>query len=709
MESESNSNEHRRNEGDRALGKRTQEFPAVEKRTLSEILIGRARNVRDPEVFHNISLIAFLAWVGLGSDGLSSSCYGPEEAFLALGPHQYLAVFLALLTALTVFIISASYMQTIEQFPTGGGGYVVASKLLGPNPGLVSGCALVIDYVLTISISIASGADAIFSFLPVQWLPAKFWVCILVIILLVGMNLRGVKESVLTLLPIFLAFVVMHVWLITYALVDRAPQLPGVFHEAMSQIHREGQGLGFLALVVIFLRAYSLGGGTYTGIEATSNGLPILREPRAATGKRTMVYMAVSLAFVAGGILFGYLVFNVGPQTGKTLNAVLFEKMSAGWRMFGLKLGTPIVTFTLITEGALLFVAAQTGFVDGPRVLASMAHDRWLPRRFSNLSGRLVTQDGVLAMGLAAAATLIGTRASVDALVVLYAINVFITFTLSQLGMTVHWWQARAQELRWMRRLAVNGIGCIFTALILVVTVTLKFYEGGWVTVLMTGGLVVLCYLVRRHYLEVGKAVEQLEVDILPEIYAAAQKQPPVRDLQAPTAVLLVGGFNGLGLATLTTIPRLFNGQFRNLVFIGVGEVDSALLKGPEEVKALEQSVADDLLEYCRLAADLGFHAELRSAIGPDVALELRHLSLEVANEFPHSVFFAGKLIFADEIDGFISRFLHNHTALDLQNWLQLHGLSLVILPVRVFTSHAKLSSSQPQAATTPRIVAMQK
>ncbi|MBV8358415.1 MAG: hypothetical protein JO189_10825, partial [Deltaproteobacteria bacterium] len=137
--------------------------------------------------------------------------------------------------------------------------------------------------------------------------------------------------------------------------------------------------------------------------------------------------------------------------------------------------------------------------------------------------------------------------------------------------------------------------------------------------------------------------------------------------------------------------------------------VDSALLKGPEEVKELEQSVADDLLEYCRLAADLGFHAELRSAIGPDVVLELRRLSLEVANEFPRCVFFAGKLIFADEIDGFISRFLHNHTALDLQGWLQLHGFSLVILPVRVFTSHAKFSSSQPQPVTTSRIAAMHK
>src|SRR5205085_5654136 len=122
-------------------------------RTFSEILVGRARDIKDPEVFHQISLVAFLAWVGLGSDGLSSSCYGPEEAFLALGPHQYLAVFLAMLTALTVFIISASYSQTIEEFPSGGGGYLVATKLLGRYFGLVSGAALIVDYVLTISIS----------------------------------------------------------------------------------------------------------------------------------------------------------------------------------------------------------------------------------------------------------------------------------------------------------------------------------------------------------------------------------------------------------------------------------------------------------------------------------------------------------------------------------------------------------------------------
>ena len=170
------------------------------------------------------------------------------------------------------------------------------------------------------------------------------------------------------------------------------------------------------------------------------------------------------------------------------------------------------------------------------------------------------------------------------------------------------------------------------------------------------------------------KAIEQLEADILPEIFAAAEKPPAQRDPNAPTAVILVNGFNGLGLATLTTIQRLFGNQFRNVVFVGVAEVDSAQLKGPEEVQRLEQQVADDLVEYCRFASDLGFYPELRGGIGPDVAFELHRLCLGVANEFPHAVFFAGKLVFANELDGYVSRFLHNHTALELQNRLQAQG-----------------------------------
>jgi amino acid transporter len=652
------------------------------KRTLANLLIGPPRDIRDPEVFHRLSLVAFLAWVGLGSDGLSSSCYGPEEAFLALGHHQYLAVFLAMIMALTVFVISASYSQIIDLFPTGGGGYLVASRLLGPYSGLVSGSALVVDYVLTISISIASGADAIFSFLPAHWYHFKLVFCIVMILVMVGMNLRGIKESVMALLPIFLAFVVVHVFMITYAFISRAGELPVVAHDAVAQVRDGVAVLGALPLMIIFLRAYSLGGGTYTGIEAVSNGLPMLREPRTTTGKRTMFYMALSLAFIAGGILIGYLLLNVGEEQGKTLNAVFFYKLVGHWQIGEIPVGTLFITFALLTEGALLFVAAQTGFIGGPQVLATMAHDRWLPRRFSYLSTRLVTQDGVLAMGLSALVILMITEAKVDILVVLYAINVFLTFTFAQLGMSVHWLTDRLSEPRWRRKLFINGLGCVFTGAILIVTTTLKFFEGGWFTILMTGGLIAFCLVVQRHYGRVNRAVERLEVDLVPQLFAADQKQKQEFDPKAPTAVLLVNGFNGLGLATIISLPRLFGHQFRNAVFVSVGEVDSALFKSHNEVETLEQGLADDLEEYCKFASDLGFHAEVRLGLGTDVVLELRRLCLKVAQEFPHSVFFAGKLVF--ERENFFNRFLHNQTALEMQNWLQFHGHSMVILPVRV-------------------------
>lgn len=667
------------------------------KRTLTHLLIGPPRDLHDPNVFHRLSLIAFLAWVGLGSDGLSSSCYGPEEAFLALGHHQYLAVFMALMTALTVFVISASYSQTIDLFPNGGGGYLVASKLLGSHLGLVSGCALVVDYVLTVAISIASGADAVFSFMPPSWLHWKLLFCLAIVVLMVGMNLRGIKESVMTLLPIFLAFVLVHVFIIAYALISRGAALPAVMSDAVAQVHSGIANLGFVALAVIFLRAYSLGGGTYTGIEAVSNGLPILREPRTVTGKHTMIYMAISLAFIAGGILIGYLLVNVEPEHGKTLNAVMFERLAGGWHLGALPIGGAFVTFALLTEGALLFVAAQTGFIDGPRVLSNMAHDRWLPRRFSYLSTRLVTQDGVLAMGLTAGVILLATRASVDILVVLYAINVFVTFTLSQLGMSVHWWQNRRDERTWLRKLCINGLGCLFTASILFITLTLKFDEGGWVTVLMTGSLVALCLVVRQHYANVAKAVDRLEVQIVPQLFAADQQPAAEFDPKAPTAVILVNGFNGLGLGTIVALPRLFGRRFCNLVFVSVAEVDSAELRGHERLAEMEKALREDLEEYCRFASNLGFHAELRLGVGTDTILELRKLCLQVAHEFPHAVFFAGKLIF--ERDGFLNRFLHNQTAYEIQHWLELQGYSLVVLPIRV-EDGAGPARAQPMEAS---------
>ncbi|HMX43367.1 MAG TPA: amino acid permease, partial [Elusimicrobiota bacterium] len=185
---------------------------------LKEWVFGRPKNPLDPHVFHNISLIAFFAWVGLGADGLSSSCYGPEEAFRALGHYTHLAIPLALAVAATVFILSASYSQIIEYFPTGGGGYLVASKLIGPVSGLISGCALLVDYILTVAISIASSMDAIFSFLPHHLHHYKFAATLVFLLILVTLNLRGIKESVQILTPIFVTFVITHTIVIVYAI-----------------------------------------------------------------------------------------------------------------------------------------------------------------------------------------------------------------------------------------------------------------------------------------------------------------------------------------------------------------------------------------------------------------------------------------------------------------------------------------------------------
>ncbi|HNW29477.1 MAG TPA: amino acid transporter, partial [Spirochaetota bacterium] len=202
---------------------------------LKLLLIGKSRSVSDPSIFHKLSLIAFFAWVGLGADGLSSSCYGPEEAFLALGKHHYLGIFVALGTVITIFVISASYHQIIKLFPTGGGGYLVASKLLSPSTGMVSGSALLIDYLLTITLSVASGADALFSFLPATWIHYKLPVAVFGVILLIWLNLRGVKESVVPLVPIFLIFLITHGFAIIYAFITHAGNMPDIVSSTVTE------------------------------------------------------------------------------------------------------------------------------------------------------------------------------------------------------------------------------------------------------------------------------------------------------------------------------------------------------------------------------------------------------------------------------------------------------------------------------------------
>ena len=673
-------------------------------------VFGPPKDVKDPHAFHKLSLIALLAWVGLGADGLSSSAYGPDEAFRALGEHTGLAVFLALATALTVFIISYGYSRIIEQFPSGGGGYLVASKILGPRAGVVSGAALLVDYVLTITISISSGADAIFSFLPPAWHAYKLPFAFAGVGLLTVMNLRGVKESVTAISPIFALFLLTHAIMLIAVIAGHIGAIPEVTAHVRENVARTSSSLGTAATLALFMRAYSLGGGTYTGIEAVSNGVAMMREPRVETAKRTMVLMSVSLAVTAGGILLAYLLMDASPVTGKTMNAVLFERVFSEWRPGGVRAGDAFVITALASEGALLFVAAQAGFLDGPRVMANMATDSWLPHRFAALSERLTMRNGVLLMGAAAVAALAYTRGDVSKLVVLYSINVFLTFSLSNIAMTLFWWKRRKEEPTWARHLPAHVIAATLCLTILGVTVYEKFSEGGWLTVLITSGLTLICFAVKRHYGIVVRAVKRLDKELPgpeePEgaaLYGEMVEAGPLGepDPHKPVAVLFVGGYGGLGRHALLALLRMFPGHFKGVAFVSIAVVDSDSFKGATEVEALERRTQEHLDAYRRFAAVLGLPSISRYSVGTEVPVEAEKIATEMLERFPKAMVVAGQLIF-DE-DTMWNRFLHNETAFLIQRRLQHAGVPMVVLPVQVDLKAARANLPTTVRENVPR------
>jgi amino acid transporter len=643
---------------------------------IRRVLVGGPRNLRDSRLFHSISLIPFLAWVGLGADGLSSSAYGPEEAFKTLGQHSYLAVALALMAGLTVFVISAGYRGIIEAFPHGGGGYVVASKLLGRSAGVVSGSALLVDYVLTITVSIAAAGDVIFSFLPPTMVGLKMPLEVLFIIGLTTLNIRGVRESALALAPIFMVFVISHVAVIVGGLIGHAGQISATTHAVATGFTGGLKTLGVGGMILIFVHAYSLGGGTYTGIEAVSNGLPIMREPRVQTAKRTMLYMAVSLAFTASGLLVCYLLWDVSPVAGKTLNAVLVEKMTAH-----IPLGMPLAVITLFSEGILLVVAAQAGFLDGPRVLANMAVDHWVPRRFAALSDRLTTQNGIVLMGAASLAALMYTHGDVGKIVVMYSINVFLTFSFSLFGMSKKTISERATTPQWKRKAAVFVLGFTMCITILAITVFEKFGEGGWLTLLVTACVVALCFVIRGHYRHVKLRLTQLYQDVR-HIDAGTHAPLPITDLSKPTACVLVASYDGVGIHTVLNVFRAFPNHFKNLVFVSVGVIDSGGFKGADSVEALELNTEATLKKYCSLATELEIPSMCRFAIGTDAVAEAEKLCREIIAEFPVVTFIGGKIVFARE--RWFQRLLHNETALAIQRRLYWLGATMVVLPAKV-------------------------
>src|SRR3990167_4403585 len=434
------------------------------------------------------------------------------------------------------------------------------------------------------------------------------------------------------------------------------------------------QSVGMLSVIGIILHAYSLGSGTYTGLEAVSNNVQRLAEPRVITGKRTTFLMASSLSIMAGGIILLYLLWNVSPVPGQTLNAVVFHSiLGSSW------LGELLLIITLGLEAGLLFVAANAGFAAGPNVLANMAVDGWVPNRFRHLSNRLVEQNGLIIFGIAALIILIWTTGSVALLVVLYSINVFITFSLSLLGIFVYWIKHRASKA-WLWYALFSGFACIITTSILGITLFYKFRAGGWLTIVITSTLIVICLLIKMHYRFVAKKLEELD-SLLQQPLIERDISPVAIDPYLPTAIIFVNT-PSVAMHTFLSIQRLFPNQFKNYVFLCAGAIDVESFSGQAELEAM-QTKANHLLDYLvKFCYQHELAAEGYVAFGTDTINELKKLADSVGDKYPNAIFFASQLIFSRE--NMITRILHNQAPLILQHHLHFQGKKLMIIPMRI-------------------------
>lgn len=426
------------------------------------------------------------------SDALSSSAYGPEETLLALAAAGTGALIYALpIAGLIVFllaIVTISYRQTIKAYPSGGGAYIVAHDNLGRRPGLAAAGALMVDYVLTVSVSVAAGVAAITSAAPgLQSLAIPIAVAVVGIFTL-G-NLRGLRESgTLFSAPTYF-FIVMMSLMIGAGLIKMIiGDAPGTLLHAAPP---SSSGIKVTQGVTAFLllRAFSSGASALTGVEAISNGVPAFKPPESENARTTLSTMALILGFLVLGVAYNAHQYGVVPSGDETVLSMLGKDIfGKNVLYYGLQAGTALV----------LFLAANTAFADFPRLSAILAADRFMPRQFSFRGDRLAFSNGIMLLAGAATILLVVFRAEVTNLIPLYAVGVFVSFTLSQSGMVRHW--HRLREPGWRTSLAINAVGACATAIVAVIIAATKFTHGAWISILMMLLLMLLFTLIHRHY-----------------------------------------------------------------------------------------------------------------------------------------------------------------------------------------------------------------
>jgi len=428
------------------------------------------------------------------SDALSSVAYGPEEILLALilggAALIHLAVPIAIGIIVLIGIVATSYYQTIHAYPSGGGAYIVAKENLGDNAGLVAGAALLIDYVLTVTVSVSAGIAAITSAFPATK-EYTVTMCIFSILLIVLINLRGVRESgKIFSLPVYLF--VGGLLLLIIASFAKSLSVP---HAALADIKTP---VSNVIPIFIILKAFASGCATLTGIEAVSNGVRAFKAPEAKNAGITLTWMAVILGVLTIGIAYYADYYQIMPNENETVLSQLTRQIfTKGTIYYIIQFATSLI----------LVLAANTSFADFPRLSSIMASDRYLPRQLSNRGDKLVFSNGILILGFMSALLIVLFRGDTHALIPLYAVGVFTAFTLSQAGMVRHWIKDKGRG--WRKGIIINGLGTVTTAVVLLVIAVEKFEHGAWIVLIAIPALVFLTRQVNRHYRSVA---EQLSV-----------------------------------------------------------------------------------------------------------------------------------------------------------------------------------------------------
>jgi len=427
------------------------------------------------------------------SDALSSSAYATEEILLALVIGGSAMVHLSIPAAICIItllaIVAISYSQTIHAYPNGGGAYIVAKENLGVTPGLVAGAALLIDYILTVAVSVAAGVAAITSAIPSlrEHVVALCMACVLIILIA---NLRGVRESA-TLFGVPVYWFVGSAFLLIAGGVIRAGwfQTGPVAAPTIAPVAE-------LPLVWLFLRAFASGCTALTGVEAISNGVQAFQKPVSRNASQTLFWMAAILGSLFLGITLLAHRFGIVPLENETVLSQLNRVV------FGVG---PIYYMIQAATMAILVLAANTSFADFPRLSSILATDRFLPRQLANLGDRLVFSNGVLVLGVTSALLLIAFQGDTHRLIPLYMVGVFVSFSLSQAGMVVHWRKVRGPGYRW--RMTLNGFGAFLTTAVLLVVAAVKFVHGAWLVIVAIPCCVLGFRKIRQHYFDVTRAL----------------------------------------------------------------------------------------------------------------------------------------------------------------------------------------------------------